>query len=700
MQNNETKIFEGAVNSLYPNIKGTENYKYYNKECETFRIENKNIIVEFDDMLRSRVFGVFNEEEILVGDYSYSHYIIIDGKKAMGFKPKYIEYWSINDEFGSGQKYVIIGRNSIIEQRIIVKVYKEFPYSAFLNVTYTNIGGKKIWIDGWLNNNYMIKSNYNSESNNEVLFWSYQSGSYEERPDWILPLKKGFMQENFMGMNSSDYGGGTPISDVWREDIGIAVGHIEKSPKLVSLPVSVDDHGNGVLGVSYNKRISLDKGECINTFETFVTVHKGDYFNPLSEYRKIMEAEGIVFEPIVCEAYMPTWCAWGYERDFRVEQIYGALPMVKKLGIEWVCLDDGWQAEEGDYELDREKFPRGDLDMKEFVDRVHSLGLKAQLWWIPLAVDPKSKLYKDYPEYIILDKEGKPQFISWWDNYYMCPSYEKVKEHTKDALKKILIDWGFDGLKIDGQHLNAAPPCYNKAHNHDYPEKSYEEMSEFFKMVYDFTREIKHDAVVMFCPCGTSYSFFTMPFYNEPVASDPESSWQIRTKGKAFKALMGPYTAFHGDHVELSDKGDDFASTIGVGGVVDTKFTWPKGSGPISIVDPNANYDLDEEKEEIWLKWLNLYNNKMLSKGEYLGGLYTIGYDYPETHVIKKDEKMYYAFFAEDWDGDIELRGLENGEYSIFDYENNISLGSISTKSTKIKVSFRDHMLIEVCRVK
>ena len=44
--------------------------------------------------------------------------------------------------------------------------------------------------------------------------------SYEPRPDWVLPLKKGFRQENFQGMNADDYGGGTPVN------IGEAVGVI------------------------------------------------------------------------------------------------------------------------------------------------------------------------------------------------------------------------------------------------------------------------------------------------------------------------------------------------------------------------------------------------------------------------------------------------------------------------------------------
>ena len=35
-------------------------------------------------------------------------------------------------------------------------------------------------------------------------------------------------------MNASDYGGGTPIVDVWRRDVRVAVGHVEPRPRLVS----------------------------------------------------------------------------------------------------------------------------------------------------------------------------------------------------------------------------------------------------------------------------------------------------------------------------------------------------------------------------------------------------------------------------------------------------------------------------------
>ena len=97
-------------------------------------------------------------------------------------------------------------------------------------------------------------------------FWSYQSGSYEKRPNWVLPLHANFQQENYQGMNASDYGGGTPIVDVWRRDVGLAVGHVETRPKLVSLPVSMPDATHARIAVRFAKEIELGPGKAFIPF--------------------------------------------------------------------------------------------------------------------------------------------------------------------------------------------------------------------------------------------------------------------------------------------------------------------------------------------------------------------------------------------------------------------------------------------------
>jgi alpha-galactosidase len=148
--------------------------------------------------------------------------------------------------------------------------------------------------------------------------------------------------------------------------------------------------------------------------------------------------------------------------------------------------------------------------------------------------------------------------------------------------------------------------------------------------------------------------------------------------------------------VELSDGKDDFASTVGVGGVIGTKFTWPKDP-PADPRRPNRRRRsnlLTAEKDIIWKKWFNIYSKHMLPKGEYLGALYDIGFDKPESHAIKNDSLMYYAFYAEKWQGRIELRGLERQEYSIVDYVNDKNYGTVMGPNAGLDVSFERNLLL------
>ena len=100
------------------------------------------------------------------------------------------------------------------------------------------------------------------------------------------------------------------------------------------------------------------------------------------------------------------------------------------------------------------------------------------------------------------------------------------------------------------------------------------------------------------------------------------------------------------------------------------------------------------EKEQIWAKWVGLYNTQMLSRGEYLGGLYDIGFDRPEAHAIRRSGKMFYAFYAPRFDGSIELRGLGNGQYRIVDYENDKVLGTVRGPSAVVHAQFEKHLLV------
>jgi alpha-galactosidase len=650
------------------------------------QIQTPNLRIEFDKNMRSRVVARFGSKDIPLGAFSASETVKGSERSWYDFVLASQSHEHVTDTYGTGERLTLAGTSGVLRKNLSVVIYDEFPNLAIFNVSYTNIGKSQLKILEWNNNNYAIDA---QRSPAGVPFWSFQSGSYERRPNWIVPLRTGFSQQNYLGMNATDYGGGTPIVDVWRRDVGIGVGHVELRPRLISLPVSMPNARQAQVSVQYRHEQSLAPGESFRTFRTFVTVHNADYFQTLLTYRRFMLKQGFQMAKAPESAFGAIWCAWGYGRDFTPQQVYDTLPTVKKMGFTWVTLDDGWQNNYGDWQLDPKKFPHGEADIKAMVERIHQEGFKAQLWWSPLSAVPDSKLLNNEPDLALENQDGSRRKISWWNSYYLCPANSRVVEYHKELVRKILVDWGFDGLKLDGQHMNGVPACYNPAHHHKRPEDSVEALPEFFREIYDAAQKAKPGSLVEFCPCGTAYSFFTMPHFNMSVASDPRSSFQVRSKGKTIKGLMGDDVPYFGDHVELSDNHDDFASTLGIGGVVGTQFVLP------SLVQKHGRFDLTPEHAESFQKWLELYREKGLSRGQYLGTLYDIGFDLPEAHVIRKDKKMYYAFFAGNWKGTLELRGLDDRAYHVVDYVEGKDFGIVRGPVARLSTDFSKHLLLE-----
>jgi len=647
------------------------------------------LLIEFDPTLRSRLSNLGAGRRRAITPWTSSEYLRLSGGEPLDhFVLRESTREAADGPHGKGTRLKLLGVSPQgIEKRVEVTLVGRYPGVAFYRVAYRNRSSAPVALAGWTNSGWKLLSAAAQDLRGPQ-FWSYCGSTHADRRDWVQPVTAGFAQDNFMGMTASDYGGGTPVVDVWRADCGLAVGHLATIPRLVSLPVKHTPQG-ATLAVSAREARVLQPGESLDTLETFVALHRGDYFAALASYRRIMAERGVKSPPSPAAAYEPIWCAWGYERECTVKLIEDTLPKVEELGLRWAVIDDGWQSNVGDWELNRAKFPHGAADMQQLVARIRARSLKSRLWYAPLAAAPGSDLLHDHTDMLLLDKDGAVQNVSWWNSFYLCPAYTPTVDHTVALVRRFMGEWGLQGLKVDGQHLNGVAPCYNPAHHHARPEESVERLPEFMQEIYRTATTLDPEAVVEVCPCGTAYSFFNFASLNQAPASDPESSWQVRHKGKTLKALMGPSAAFAGDHVELSDGGDDFASTVGIGAIVSTKFTWP--------VDPKPkdSFLLTPQREALWRRWIALYNERLLPQGIYRGELYDIGFDKPETHVVEKSGRLYYAFYARRWSGPVALRGLTAGRYRVRDYFNDRELGHVSQAQPHLSLAFERFQVLE-----
>jgi alpha-galactosidase len=637
------------------------------------------------------------------------------------FDLNHAEIKDVSGKLGAlGKQIVIRGQipGANLEETLTLEVYDDYPQLALLSASIRNTGDKALALDSIT----LQRHTFAPPSSSAQPLWMFDGASLKWGKDEILPVPAKYSEENPFGEqvpvkdDLGHVGGGIPVVAFWSRNVGEAIGHIETLPLVIALPVKAVGNGHVDAGLRVPAKATLKPGETFSTPRTFLALYAGDFYKPLSLWSNVIEKEGLAKPTNNEENYAVSWCGWGYEFAVTPKQMLDTVPKLKELGIHWATLDDGWFNDYGDWQPREQAFPGN--AMQDMVRQFHQQGIKVQLWWLPLAVEDgrnayggrkfvTSQVVKDHPDWLILDKDGKPARMAR-NLAALCPAIPGVQAYYKQLTERFIRDWDFDGHKLD--NIYTMPLCYNPAHHHRTPAESVYAMGEVYKTIFETTRNLKPDSVTQSCPCGTPPSLAWLRYMDQAVTADPVGSVQVRRRIKMYKALLGPHAAVYGDHVELTrisetftdheqDLGTDFASTLGTGGVLGTKFTWPD-YGP-----KFKNVYLTPDKDAHWKEWVKLYSEKMLSKGNFLD-LYVYGFDVPEAYAIEKSGNMYYAFFAppymkakdgaQDWDGEVELRGLAPKKYHVRDYVHQQDLGEVTGPTPHLKVNFKDSLLLEV----
>ncbi|MCF7926780.1 MAG: alpha-galactosidase [Candidatus Izimaplasma sp.] len=91
--------------------------------------------------------------------------------------------------------------------------------------------------------------------------------------------------------------------------------------------------------------------------------------------------------------------------DFNEKKLLAIAKKAKKLGIETICLDDGWfkgrfddTSSLGDWQVDPKRFKKG---LSPFIKKVEKLGLSFGIWVEPEMISEKSELYRTHPNWAI-----------------------------------------------------------------------------------------------------------------------------------------------------------------------------------------------------------------------------------------------------------------------------------------------------------
>ena len=150
------------------------------------------------------------------------------------------------------------------------------------------------------------------------------------------------------------------------------------------------------------------------------------------------------------------WCSWYSLYNLINEKILRqAITDLGDLPFEVIQVDDGWQRSTGDWEANK-KFPSGMADMAA---KITATGRIAGLWLSPFITTKSSSIFRDHPDWILKDDEGRPVFAGMNFSgkiYALDVSHPAVLGWLQQQIRKVRA-WGFEYLKLDFLYAGAFP---------------------------------------------------------------------------------------------------------------------------------------------------------------------------------------------------------------------------------------------------
>src|SRR6185503_5554856 len=157
-------------------------------------VANAGMRIEFDRNMRTRVLVPGEGKALALTEFAASEYVV-------GWNDEVIDQFTLQRHDVTGTQHTLVGVSAQgLEKTVQITLPARQPTLALAQVTYTNRSDSQIKLRKWANHAYTLMP----AAGSAPVFWAYQGASFEDRRDWVGPLKPGFEQRNYMGMNASD----------------------------------------------------------------------------------------------------------------------------------------------------------------------------------------------------------------------------------------------------------------------------------------------------------------------------------------------------------------------------------------------------------------------------------------------------------------------------------------------------------------
>ena len=184
---------------------------------------------------------------------------------------------------------------------------------------------------------------------------------------------------------------------------GVVAGFVTTGEQMSQ--VWLDRDGGTLTAASYADGVTVPPGGRLSSERLLIEPTR----EPLEAMERYGDALGKSMGARASTDVASGWCSWYYYwQGVTEEAVVANLEELRRrrneLPMEYVQIDDGWQAEIGDWLEVNEKFPHG---LKWLVERIHEAGFKAGLWLAPFLMGEKSRLWKEHPEWAVEYQAGQ-----------------------------------------------------------------------------------------------------------------------------------------------------------------------------------------------------------------------------------------------------------------------------------------------------
>ena len=220
------------------------------------------------------------------------------------------------------------------------------------------------------------------------------------------------------------------------------------------------------------------------------------------------------------------WCSWYYYfQNITPSEITKNLQAVSqlkpKLPLKFFQIDDGFEQDVGSWFESDPEFPNGVAGLSQ---EIRQEGLTPGIWLAPFILQPRSKLIRRHPNWLLRKENGQPvnSGLVWGGlGHALDLTHPDAIGYVRDVIRTAVQEWGFPYLKLDFLYAAALPGAH-----HD-PTKT---RAQILRQALELIREVAGNDVVLLgcgCPIGPGIGVFDMM----RISADVSPEWNPNFMG-------------------------------------------------------------------------------------------------------------------------------------------------------------------------